>query len=151
MFNKKLVGIPINMLAWVCLAISVGFAWWWYSLVAVISSSDAVQNYVIGKAEQILLAVAIMTTLALVGLSISMGGYTFTEKTLNLNRAALFSVEWILIAVSVALLWSIDNPDSVEDAAALTPSITATLALVLYTGYFLMEARGMKTGKKSKK
>ena len=140
MFNKKLVGIPMNMLAWILLAVSVGFTWWWYSLALDVSSTDAVQNHLINKAQDLLLAIAIMTTVALVGLTISIKAHTLTKKTLNLNRTALFSLEWILIAMSVALLWSIDNPDSVSDSAALTPSITASIALGLYTIYFFMEA-----------
>lgn len=57
----------------------------------------------------------------------------------------LFSIEWILIAITTALVWSIDNPNNVANSAQLVPTITVTLALVLYTGYFIMEGYNINT------
>ena len=153
MFNRKFVGVPMNLLAWALLAVSVGFMWYLYAEILKVDGplKGVYGNTLVEQAESLSLAIAIMTTLALIGLTTSIAGYTFTEKILNVNRVAMFTLEWILIAVSVALIWSISKPSEVDDNVHLVPAITATLALVLYTGYFMMEARGMKTGKKSKK
>ena len=153
MFNKKVVGIPVNMLAWALLAVSVGYTWYWFTEIqkidTALKNTDA--KTLADQAESLSLAIAIMTTLALVGLSATMGGYTFAKKDLGVNSAAMFTLEWILIAVSVGLIWPVNNPSEVEDSVKLVPAITTTLALVLYTGYFAFEGHLMLKKNKSKK
>ena len=139
MKSYKIVGIPLNLLAWVLLAVTVGYSWYWFSLVQPLVSNDNFEQQIMDRAEAILLVCAVLSTLALLGLTISIAGHTFSNKPLNLSRAMLFSFEWILIAATTVLLWSIDNPDTVLDSAQLVPSITVTIALVIYTGYFIME------------
>jgi hypothetical protein len=140
MKGSKFVGFPLSIIMWVLLAVSVGFCWAYFGEVhgknKSFSGSD---KQIIDNADTASLTASILSSIALVSLTIQMFSYTLQFRKMGPISASLFFIEWILIAVSTTVLWLISNPEQVKDNYLLTGAITSTVALFLFTIYFGME------------
>ncbi len=123
-------------LSWILLAVSVGFAWAYYGEVhssrKITPRDDSALDKSLDNAETIILVTAILATVALTSLSLSV----WSGEIKN-----LFPLEWILVAISTVTFWLVSNPSNVDNTYLLTGAITCSVTLFLFTFYYMREIK----------
>lgn len=140
MSATKFSGIPLSIIMWILLAISVGFAWAYFNLLNQVKNDfSGDTGRIVDNAWSSMLTAAVLSTVALTALTIQVIFYTVQFRNMGAMSASLFFLEWILIAISTIVYWLISNPTTVKDNYLLVGAITSTVALFLFTVYFGME------------
>lgn len=137
----KLLGIPFNVITWALLAVSVGFAWAYYRQIqTILDSTNEGDNYIFAKSTRTgWLVSAILSTVALAGLTLSVMFYTVQFRDMTAISASLFFFEWALITAATVVYWITSELEGVKKSYRVVGAITSTVALGLFTLYYIIE------------
>lgn len=150
-----LLGIPINIIAWILLAIATAFSWVYYVALKDEKDANDGQSRLVNNVYTIMLTTAVFATIALAGLTVSIAFYTAQFREMGAISASLFFLEWIMIAIVTVLFWLTTDATDINYTYRTVGAICASVALALFTGYYMMEIypyfkekeRGMKKKK----
>lgn len=150
MKGAKIAGVSFNFISWALILTSVVFSWLTYSNLKNADSTIPVSENQLKTAVVMMLVISIIASIALFALTVSITSYTLRFKEMGPVAATLFFFEWILIAAAVVSLWLAPSKIEIYDEFGndigtltakyqLAAAVTSTVALGLFTIYYLME------------
>jgi len=149
-----LLGIPINIIAWILLVITTAFSWLYYSQINALRDTLGDDKF-IDSVYTLVFVSAIISTIALAGLTVSTAFYTAQFRDMGAISASLFFLEWIMIAIITALFWLTTDVTNKYYQYRTIGAICSSVALVLFSVYYMMEIypyfKSMEKGAKKKK
>jgi hypothetical protein len=126
----KFLGLRLDIIVLIILAVATAYTWKIYEVSVKVSDS---------RNQDIFISIAIMLTLTLAGLILSIFGNIFTEY--KFNKSGLFSISCMLLSASVALMLASDS--TVDGKNRLVAVITSFSAFAIYFVYFMMENKAL--------
>lgn len=133
----KYEGITFIVSLWIMLALAVAFSWTYFSQVN--NVKDGNNDQVTDAAWNSTLVTSIISSVALLAVSMQFMFYTPQFKKMAPVGASLFFLAWLLMAATTAVSWLIARPENVNNNYLLVASVTSSVALLLFTIYFVNE------------